>query len=67
VRAILLKEVILWVIGWNLENRYGLLMAAALLAFRIGIRAFRRGAETQSARYYCVGGVLVALVWLAQR
>jgi hypothetical protein len=60
VRAILLKEMALWLIQWDLERRYGLLLAFAILALRIG----RTGRSTQ---YYCLGATLIVVVYLAQR
>jgi hypothetical protein len=66
VSAIFLKEVSLWLLGRDLEIRYGLPMALALLAFRLGVLAVGRGEGSRSTRYYCAGGILVALVFLAR-
>jgi len=63
VRAILLRETALWLIQWNLERHYGLLLAFAVLAFRIG----RTSNGDRNTRYYCLGTTLIVLVYLMQR
>lgn len=60
MRAILLREMALWLVQWDLERRYGLLLAFAVLAFRIG-------KLTRHTQYYCLGATLIVLVYLAQR
>jgi hypothetical protein len=50
----------LWLVQWDLERRYGLLLAFAVLAFRIG-------KLTRHTQYYCLGATLIVLVYLAQR
>jgi len=60
VRAILLREVALWLIQWDLEQRCGLLLPLAVLAFRIG-------RTTRHTQYYCLGATLIVVVYLAQR
>lgn len=60
VRAIFWREVVLWLVQQDLENTYGLLLAIALLVFRIG-------GQTRNEQYYCLGATLIALVVLVQR
>ncbi|MBM9508468.1 hypothetical protein [Actinacidiphila acididurans] len=64
----MVTQIVLWLVQQALETRYGPLMTLGLLALGMGIRSSRTpGTRPGETTYYCVGGVLVVLAWLAHR
>jgi hypothetical protein len=62
VKAMLLTDLLAWLVQQGLENRYGPAMEVGLMFVGVGLRSRARSAEA-----WCVGGVLIVMACLAFR